>query len=90
MQLAMCWSGGSHLHLWSKNRFSSHIVTTFMDVLLGVIHTITLLENLLSVIVTHLNDLLNVARYASPSLTFAMNATDIMYVVVVVVALGTD
>ena len=51
MQLAICWSGSSHLHLRRhKSNCSSHIVTKFMDVLFGVIHTRTLLENLLSVI----------------------------------------
>ena len=35
-----------------------HIVTPFMDVLFGVIHTRTLLENYLSVIVTHSSVLL--------------------------------
>ena len=33
--------------------FKSYIVTPFMDALFGVIHTRTLLENLLSVLVTH-------------------------------------
>ena len=36
----------------------SHIVTPFMDVHFDVIHTRTLLENLLSVTVTHSNVLL--------------------------------
>ena len=59
MQLAICWSGSSHLHLRrQKSNCSSHIVTEFVDVLFGVILTRTLLENLLSVIVTHSNDLL--------------------------------
>ena len=59
LQLAICWSGNSHLHLLrQKSNCSSHIVTPFMDVLFGVIHSITLLENLLSVIVTHSSILL--------------------------------
>ena len=59
MQLAICWSGSSHLHiLRQKSNWSSHIVTQFMDVLYGVIFTKTLLENLLSVIVTHSSILL--------------------------------
>ena len=59
MQWAICWSGNSHLHLLrQKSNFSSHIVTSFMDVLFGVIHSITLLECLLSVIVTHSSVLL--------------------------------
>ena len=58
MQLAICWSGSSRLHLWrQKSNCSSHIVT-FMDVHFGVIHSRTLLENLLSVIVTHSSVLL--------------------------------
>ena len=44
----------SHLHLLRpKSNCSSHIVTLFMDVLFGVIHTGTLLENLLSDLVTY-------------------------------------
>ena len=59
MQLQFSWSGSSHFHLWrQQSNCSSHIVTTFMDVLFGVINTRTLLENLLSVILTHSNDLL--------------------------------
>ena len=59
MQLEICWSRSSQLYLWrQKYNCSSHIVTQFMDVLFGVILTRTLLEILLSVIVTHSNDLL--------------------------------
>ena len=55
MQLAICWSGSSHLHLRrQKFNCSSRIVTKFKDVLFGVILSRTLLENLLSVIVTQL------------------------------------
>ena len=54
MQFSICWSGNSHLHLLrQKSNCSSHIVTQFMDVLLGVIHSRTLLKSLLSVIVAH-------------------------------------
>ena len=54
MQLAICWSGSSHLHLLrQKSNCSSRIVTPFMDVHFGIIHSRTLLENLLSFIVTH-------------------------------------
>ena len=54
MLLVICWSGSSHLHLLrQKSNCSSDIITPFMDVLIGVIHTRTLLENLLSVLVTH-------------------------------------
>ena len=57
MQLALCWSGSSHLHLLrQKSNCSSHIITQFMDVLFGVIHARTLLENLPSVIMIHSND----------------------------------
>ena len=53
MHLAICWSGSSNLHLLrQKPNYLSHIVTQFMDVLFGVIHTRTLSENLLSVIDT--------------------------------------
>ena len=55
-----------------------------MDVFFGVIHTRTLLENLLSVIVTVIRQfkrLINVLGYTSLSLTFAMNATDHINVV---------
>ena len=53
-----------------------------MDVLFGVIHTRTLLENLPSVLVAHSSVLLiNVSRYTSSSLAFAMNATDHINVV---------
>ena len=59
MQLAIRWSGCSHLHLLrQKSNCSSRIITPFMDVLFGVIHSITLLENLLTVIMTHSSVLL--------------------------------
>ena len=59
MQLAICWSENSHLQLLrQKSNCSSHIVTPFMDVLFGVIHSRALVENLLSFIVTHSNVLL--------------------------------
>ena len=59
MLLVICWSESSHLHLLrQKSNCPSHIVTTFMDMLFGVIHTRTLLENLMSVIVTHSSILL--------------------------------
>ena len=45
MQRAICWSGSSHLLLLrQKSNCSSHIVTAFMDVLFGVIHSRSLLE----------------------------------------------
>ena len=53
IQLAICRSGSSHLHLLKeKSNCSSRIVTPFTDVHFCVIHSRTLLENLLSVIVT--------------------------------------
>ena len=78
MQLAICWSGSSRFHqLRQKYNCLCHIITPFMDALSGVIHTRTLLENLLSVIVTHsIKRLINVPRYTSYSLSFEMNATD--------------
>ena len=81
MQWAICWSGNSDLHLLRQNsNCSSHIVTQFMDVLFDVIHSSTLLESLLSVIVTF-KRLINVPRYTSSSRSFAMNATDHINVV---------
>ena len=54
MLFLICWSESSHLHLLRQiSNCSSHIVTPFMDVLFGLIHTRTLLENLQSVLVTH-------------------------------------
>ena len=71
MQLAICWSGSSHLQIWrQKSNCSSHIVTPFMDVS--------------SHIVTPFMDvkrLINVSRCTSSSLTIAMNATDQIKVV---------
>ena len=59
MQLTICGSESSHLHLWrQKSNCPSHIVAQFMDMIFGVILTRTPLENLLSVIVTHSNVLL--------------------------------
>ena len=59
MQLAICWFGSSDLKiLMQKSNCSSHIVILFMDALFGVIHSITLLENLLSFIATHSSVLL--------------------------------
>ena len=53
MQWAICWSGNSYLHLLrQKSNCSRHIVTPIIYVLFGVVHSKTLLENLLSVIVT--------------------------------------
>ena len=46
MMLVIGWSESSHLHiLRQKFNCSSHIVTPFMNVLFGVMHTRTLLEN---------------------------------------------
>ena len=84
MQWAICWSGNSHLHLLrQKSNCLSHIVTQFIDVLFGVNHSRTLLESLLSVIVTHSSVLLmsSDTPAASSSMAFAMNATDHINVV---------
>ena len=83
MQWAICWSGNSHLHLLrQKSNCSSHIVTRFMDVLFGVIHSRTLVETLLSCSYSDtIKRLINVHRYTSSSLTFTMNATDHINVV---------
>ena len=84
MQLG-CWSGSSHLHLWRQNtNCSSHIVSIFTDVLFGVIHTNTLLENLLSVIVTHTNDLFmspdTPARAWPPSTVLFLTLSIVMHI----------
>ena len=64
MQLAICSSGNSHFHLLRvKSNCSSHIGTKYIDVLFGVIHTRTLLANLLPVIVIHSNVLLTFAGF---------------------------
>ena len=53
-----------------------------MDVLFGVIHTRTLLENLFTVSYSDtFKHLINVPRYTSSSLAYAMNATDHINVV---------
>ena len=52
-----------------------------MDAPFGAIHSRTLLENLLSVIVTHSRVLL-ITRYISSSLAFVMKATDNINVVI--------
>ena len=82
MQLAICWSGKSHLHLLiQKSNCSSHIVTPFMDVLFGVIHSRTLLENLLSVIVTHSSVLLTSPDTPARVWHFSIYATEHINVV---------
>ena len=83
MQLAICWLESSHLHLLrQKSNCSSRIVIPFMDVHFGVIHSRTLLENFLSVIVTcTFKRLINVPIYTSPGRAFAMNSTDHINVV---------
>ena len=83
MLLGICWSGSSHLHLSrQKSNCSSHIVTPFMDVLFGVIHTRTLLGNLITVSFSDtFKRLINVPRYTSSSLAFATNSTNHMNVV---------
>ena len=81
MQWAICWSGNSHLHLLrQKSNCSSHIVTQFMDVVIGVIQFRTLLESLLSVIVTHSSVLL-MSPDTPARVWLATNATDHINVV---------
>ena len=59
MQLAICWSASSHLHLLrQKSNCSSRIVTPFIHVHFGLIHSKAQLENLLSVTVTYSSVLL--------------------------------
>ena len=78
MQWAISWSGNSHLYLLrQKSNCSSHIVTKFMDVLFGAIHSRALLKSLLAVSYSDtFKRHINVPRYTSSSLSFAMNATD--------------
>ena len=65
MLLVICWSESSHLHLLMKKfNCSSHIVTPFMDVLFGVIHTKTLKKLTVSFSDTF-KRLSNVPRYTS-------------------------
>ena len=76
MQLAICWSGNSHLDLLrQKSNCSSHIVAIFMDVLFGVIHSRTIRKLTVSYSDTF-KRLINVPRNINSSLPFAMNATD--------------
>ena len=79
MQLAKCGWESFHLHL-RRQKSNCLSVAQFMDVLFYVILTRTLLENLLSVVVTHSNDI-NVRQNTRSSLAFAMNATDNINVV---------
>ena len=81
MLLGICWSGSSHLHiLRQKSNCSSHIVTPFMDVVFGVIHTRTIRKLTVSISDTF-KRLINVPSYTSLSLAFAMNSTDHINVV---------
>ena len=76
MQWAICWSGNSHLHvLRQKFNCSSHIVTPFTDVLFGVIHSKTLVRKLTVSYSDTFKRLINLPRYTSSSLAFAINAT---------------
>ena len=83
MKFAICWPRSSHFHLLKqKSNCLSHIVTPFMNVLFGVIHSGTKLENLLSVNYSNtFKHLINVFRYASSSLAIAMHATNHINVV---------
>ena len=81
LQLAMCWSENSHLHLLTqKSNCSSHIVTKFMDVLFG--HSF---QNSVRKLTVSYSDTfkrhINVPRYTSSSMAFSMNATDHINVV---------
>ena len=63
MQLGICRSESFHFDQWrQKLKSSSHIVTQFMGVIFGVIHTSTLLENLLSF---KFNRLINIPNTSS-------------------------
>ena len=77
MQLAICWSGSSHLHQRrQKSNCSSNIVTQFMDVHFGVFLTMYSIRKLTVSYSDTFKRLINVPRYTSTSLAFAMNATD--------------
>ena len=81
MLFVICWSVCSHLHLWmQKSNCLSHIITQFMDVLFGVIHTRTLYIYIYRNLTFSYSDtfkrLINLHRYTSSSLAFAMNETD--------------
>ena len=80
MELAIWWSSSSHLHLLrQKSNCSSRIVTPFIDMHFGIIHSRNL-ENLTSVIVTHSS--VSLSSTDTPArLAFAMNATDHIKVV---------
>ena len=64
----------------SKVQVSSHIVTPFMDVLFGVIHSRTLIKLPVSYSDTF-KHLINVPRYTWSILAFAMNGTNHINVV---------
>ena len=76
-------SGSSHLHLWrQKSNSSSHILTQFMDVLSAWRHSYQNSINKLTVTYSDtFKRLINVPRYTSSSLAFAMNETDYIKVV---------
>ena len=83
MQLAICWSWSSNLLLSiQKYNCSSHIVTPFIDVLFGVIHTME--KSIRKVTAGYrgtVKRLINLAKYTSSYQAFAMNATDHINVV---------
>ena len=79
MQLAICWSGSSHLHLLrQKSNCSSSIVTPFALWRHSFQNSIRKLTVSYGDTFKHL---INVPRYISSSLAFAMNATDYINVV---------
>ena len=93
MQSAICWSGSTHLHLLSqKSNSSSHIVTTlkFYGCALWC-HSFQNSIRKLTVSYSNIyNRLINVPRYTSSSLAFAMNATDHINVVYTQICLQLD
>ena len=78
MLLVICYSESFHLHLLrQESNCSSHIVTPLTDVLFNWRHSY---QNSIIKLTVSFNDtfkrLINVPRYTSTSLAFAMNATD--------------
>ena len=82
MQLAICGSGSSHLHLLKQNsNCSSRIVTPFMDLIYWRYSFQYTIRKLTVSYSDTFKRLINVPRYTSSSLAFAMNSTDLINVV---------
>ena len=76
-QFVICWSGSSHLHQLRQKSNCSRIVTPFMAVHFGVIHSRTSSIRKLTVSYSNtLKRLINVPWYTNSSQAFVMNVTD--------------